>query len=94
MTNVLGLRIEQHGRETWFRTDDNRLAFALWKPARLHAPGAVAAIFVYGWTQPKRGVSDIVLVDEQGTEVWPWMVGAPGYWCWLLDLAVEAGLEW
>lgn len=35
----------------------------------------------------------ILILDDQGTEVWPRLVGAPGYWCWLLDLAIEAGFE-
>lgn len=88
------LRAVKHGREVWLHDDDGGCRFQVWYigPISARRDGAAAAIYggvgLQGWSP-----FVAIRVDRWGTEVWPRLVGAPGYWCWLLDQAIEAGFE-
>lgn len=102
MSNVPGLEAVKPdgdvGVRFWVEAEDSAvLRYDVWPAGEVEhlfadagpptGDGAAAVI----WDM--RDYRYAIRVDDRGTEVWPNLVGAPGYWCWLLDLAVEAGLE-
>lgn len=84
------------GRMFEFRDDDEVLRYTAGRCRNYRHRGAVAFIIRHAYGPPDGRVNySAHWVDGQGTEVVAMDGPDPevGKWCWLLDLAVEAGLD-